>query len=96
MIQKQQQRVEKAVTKLIEDIYQSQLKKMQYEMHVCSSACCQKPRSTLDDVTHCIENCAQPLMRAQQMVSNELSQFQGRLQSCVMVFYIENLIYDFS
>nr|XP_053657473.1 protein FAM136A-like isoform X2 [Cherax quadricarinatus] len=53
-------------------------------MHLCAAVCCEKTENSVDQVHRCIESCSTPLTQAQSFVQNELSQFQERLQRCVM------------
>lgn len=87
MIEDQRKRMEKAVADMIQDMYKTHLRKMQSEMHLCAVNCCDDHvrQPNLDSVQNCIENCAAPLMKAQDLVQHELGQFQSRLQNCVMV-----------
>ncbi|XP_067632534.1 protein FAM136A-like [Eurosta solidaginis] len=84
MIEQQRKRVERAISDMINEMYSSNLRKMQSEMHLCASKCCDDKRGTLETVQNCIEGCALPLTKAQDYLQHELGQFQGRLQNCVM------------
>lgn len=87
MIADHRQRMDKAITDMIDDIYKTHLRKMQSDMHVCAANCCddrwQQPN--MDSVQGCIEDCAGPLVRAQDYMQNELGKFQGHLRRCLMV-----------
>lgn len=87
MIEDQRKRMEKAVGDMIQDMYKSHLRKMQSQMHLCAVNCCNDHvrQPNLDSVQNCIEDCAAPLMKAQDLVQHELGQFQAKLQNCVMV-----------
>ena len=61
-------------------------------MHKCAAKCCDDKFSSIDTVQGCIERCSAPLNQAQQFVHTELEGFQGRLQRCVMVSGVQNLI----
>jgi len=84
MAEDAQHRVQTAVTNMIDDVDKSFLRKMQRAMHTCAAKCCEDERAGLDDVHRCVENCAQPLHKAQSFVQTEMQQFQERLQRCVM------------
>lgn len=58
---------------------------LQGEMHLCAAKCCDDKNGSIDSVQNCIERCSAPVNRAQQYVQKELSEYQGRLQRCVMV-----------
>ncbi|XP_033251678.1 protein FAM136A-like [Drosophila miranda] len=84
MIQQQRQRIESAVTEMIDDMDKTHLRKMQNEMHLCAAKCCQDDTSSVDSVQRCVDRCSTPMTRAQNYVQQELGEFQGRLQRCVM------------
>ncbi|XP_017467210.1 PREDICTED: protein FAM136A-like [Rhagoletis zephyria] len=84
MTEQQRKRVERAISDMINEMYSSHLRKMQSEMHICASKCCDDQRGTLESVQTCIEGCAVPLIKAQDYLQQELGQFQGQLQNCVM------------
>ncbi|XP_053951273.1 protein FAM136A-like [Anastrepha ludens] len=84
MIEQQRKRVERAISDMINEMYSSYLRKMQSEMHMCASKCCDDQRGTLDSVQSCIEGCAVPLTKEQNYLQHELGKFQTRLQNCVM------------
>ncbi|XP_066955214.1 protein FAM136A isoform X1 [Macrobrachium rosenbergii] len=85
MVDKAQHRIQEAMTALVDDLDKTYLRGMQKSMHLCSADCCDKKESSVDQVHRCIESCSTPLTQAQSFVQNELSQFQERLQRCVMV-----------
>lgn len=64
-------------------------------MHSCAATCCEnvKQQPSMDSVQSCIENCASPLLKAQDFMQQELGQFQMRLQNCVMVITARVSIY---
>ncbi|KAL9914089.1 protein FAM136A-like isoform 2-T2 [Glossina fuscipes fuscipes] len=78
MLDEQRRRVEKAVTDLINDLYKSHLRKMQSDMHSCAVRCCDDIRKQprMDNVQSCIDECATPLLKAQDYMQHELGQFQ--------------------
>lgn len=61
-------------------------------MHLCAAKCCQDMNASIDSVQRCVDRCSAPLTRAQNYVQNELGEFQGRLQRCVMVSQITYLV----
>ncbi|XP_034478816.1 protein FAM136A [Drosophila innubila] len=83
MVEQQKRRLENAISDMIEDMYQTHLRRMQSKMHRCAATCCDDERGTLESVQRCIEKCATPLMDAQDYLQNELGQFQNHLQICV-------------
>ncbi|XP_011190659.1 protein FAM136A-like [Zeugodacus cucurbitae] len=84
MIEQQRQRIERAVTEMVDDMDKSHLRKMQTDMHLCAAKCCQDMNGSIDSVQRCVDRCSAPLTRAQNYVQHELGEFQGRLQRCVM------------
>ncbi|XP_027222572.1 protein FAM136A isoform X2 [Penaeus vannamei] len=85
MVDQAQHRIQEAMTTLIDDLDKEYLRGIQRSMHLCAAECCDRKDSSVDQVHRCIESCSTPLTQAQGFVQNELSQFQERLQRCVMV-----------
>ncbi|KAK4305497.1 hypothetical protein Pmani_022603 [Petrolisthes manimaculis] len=85
MVDQAQTRIQEAMTTLVDDLDKTYLRGMQRSMHMCAADCCDRKESSVDQVHRCIENCSTPLTQAQTFVQHELSQFQERLQRCVMV-----------
>ncbi|XP_045622214.1 protein FAM136A isoform X2 [Procambarus clarkii] len=85
MVEQAQFRIQEAMTALVDDLDKTYLRGIQRTMHMCAAECCEKRENSVDQVHRCIENCSTPLTQAQTFVQNELSQFQERLQRCVMV-----------
>ncbi|XP_013108817.2 protein FAM136A-like [Stomoxys calcitrans] len=58
---------------------------MQSNMHVCAAHCCDdyNRQPSMDHVQHCIEECSEPLLKAQDYMQHELGMFQGRLRNCL-------------
>jgi len=78
-----QEKVQKAVTALVDDIDRSHLRKLQKSMHLCAANCCDNEHISLDGVHRCTQNCSEPLNKAQNFVQGELRAFQERLSRCV-------------
>ncbi|KRT81364.1 hypothetical protein AMK59_6220, partial [Oryctes borbonicus] len=53
-------------------------------MHRCAAKCCDDNSVSLETVQRCVENCGNPLTKAQGYVQKELEGLQNRLQRCVM------------
>ena len=87
MIEDVRKRIETAIGDAIQDMYSTHLRKMQSDMHLCAVNCCDDRRSLpqIDNVQSCIEDCAAPLLRAQDFIQHELREFQASLQRCMMV-----------
>ncbi|GAB0100226.1 uncharacterized protein DMENIID0001_162310 [Sergentomyia squamirostris] len=84
MIEEQKQRVEQEITKLVDDVDRSFLRKMQVEMHLCAAKCCENTSASIDVVQACVQKCSVPVTKAERYLHKELNEFQGRLQRCVM------------
>ncbi|CAB0035429.1 unnamed protein product [Trichogramma brassicae] len=84
MVEEQRKRVEEQMTKIVEDIDRTHLRKMQADMHRCAATCCDDKTSSIQRVHNCVENCSIPLNQAQQYVQGEFERVQNRLQRCVM------------
>ncbi|GAA0172582.1 hypothetical protein Leryth_025256 [Lithospermum erythrorhizon] len=50
----------------------------------CAYECFDRNK-TQDEMNNCVEHCSVPVLRAQQLVENEMAQFQERLQRSLMV-----------
>ncbi|KAB7507462.1 hypothetical protein Anas_02093 [Armadillidium nasatum] len=85
MVDQAQSRIQEAMTSLVNEIDKSILRSMQRSMHLCAAKCCENEEASVNNVHKCIENCSTPLSQAQNFIQTELSQFQERLQRCVMV-----------
>jgi len=77
-----QNRVQTAVTGLLEKLDQEYLRKMQGDMYRCNAKCCDDPAMPMQSVQRCIESCNAPLNSSQKYVEEEISHFQNRLQRC--------------
>ncbi|OXU18110.1 protein FAM136A [Nasonia vitripennis] len=84
MVEEQRRRVEDQMTKMVEEIDKTYLRKMQGDMHRCAAACCDNQTYSVQKVHSCVENCGAPLNKAQQYVQGEFERVQNRLQRCVM------------
>uniref|UniRef100_A0A5K3F7X4 Protein FAM136A n=1 Tax=Mesocestoides corti TaxID=53468 RepID=A0A5K3F7X4_MESCO len=49
----------------------------------CGKKCCDHEDWDTEQVQSCIERCEKPVGAAQNLVQNELSQLQNRLQTCI-------------
>ncbi|XP_063985761.1 protein FAM136A-like [Diachasmimorpha longicaudata] len=84
MVEEQRRRVEDQMTKIVEEIDKSYLRKIQGNMHRCAASCCDNKTASIQKIHHCIENCNGNLTHAQQYVNSEFERVQHRLQRCVM------------
>lgn len=53
-------------------------------MHLCAVKCCDNKELSMQGVQNCVEKCSKRLMKANNHVQQELSNFQNRVQRCVM------------
>ncbi|XP_023017498.1 protein FAM136A [Leptinotarsa decemlineata] len=84
MVERQRQRIEQEMTKMINDLDMEYLRKMQADMHRCAAACCDNKEVSLERVQRCVENCSSKINWAQSYVQTELENLQNKLQRCVM------------
>jgi len=77
-----QNRVQNAVTGLLEKLDQEYLRKIQGDMYRCNATCCDDVNMPMQQVQRCIEHCNTPLTSSQKYVEGEISNFQNRLQRC--------------
>ncbi|XP_063237917.1 protein FAM136A-like [Bacillus rossius redtenbacheri] len=84
MVEEQKQRLEEALAKLMNDVDQTYLRKMQGDMYRCAAKCCDDYSMPVEKAHACIETCSQPIQHAQSYVQGEMNHLQDRLQRCVM------------
>jgi len=77
-----QNRVQNAVTTLLERLDQEYLRQMQGDMYRCNANCCDDSNLNMQHVQRCIESCSTPLTSSQKYIEGEISNFQNRLQRC--------------
>ncbi|XP_025995447.1 protein FAM136A [Solenopsis invicta] len=83
-MEEQRKRVEDHMTRMVEEIDKSYLRKMQRNMHQCAAQCCENESYSIQKVHTCVENCNSSLIKAQQYVQGEFERVQNRLQRCIM------------
>ncbi|XP_011312992.1 protein FAM136A-like [Fopius arisanus] len=84
MVEEQRRRVEDQMTKVVEEIDKSHLRRLQGDMHRCAATCCDNKTASVQKIHQCIQNCSGSLTKAQQHVNAEFTRFQNRLQRCIM------------
>ncbi|XP_068622072.1 protein FAM136A isoform X1 [Battus philenor] len=84
MVEAQKYRIEQEMTKMVNELDKSYLRKMQGDMHRCAAKCCDDTQTSLERVHGCIDNCTTALNNANNYVQGEINHFQNRLQRCVM------------
>lgn len=78
-----EERLRNAVEALIGTVDKTHLRGLRKESFLCSAKCC----DTTDNheaLQMCVDNCQRKVAEAENIVSSELQQFQGRLQRCVL------------
>ncbi|XP_023233554.1 protein FAM136A-like [Centruroides sculpturatus] len=84
MAHEAQTRVQTALNNLLQDLDKSHLRKMQGDMHRCAAKCCDLNTASMEEVHQCIQNCSKNVSVAQSYVENELTNYQGRIERCVL------------
>lgn len=84
MVERQRQRIEQEMTKMVDQIDKEYLRKMQANMHRCAAKCCDNTDISLERIQQCVESCSTPLNQSQNYVQKEIEHLQSRLQRCVM------------
>ncbi|GFR04544.1 protein FAM136A [Trichonephila clavipes] len=77
-------RVKEGINSLLEELDRSCMRKMQGDMHRCAAKCCDNPSLSMEESHTCIESCSKTITEAQAYLQNELTNYQDRLQRCVM------------
>jgi len=83
-MEEQRKRVEDHMTKMVEEIDKTYLRKMQRDMHRCAAQCCENETYSIQKVHNCVDDCSSSLNKAQQYVQGEFERVQNRLQRCIM------------
>lgn len=83
MVEEQRNRIQSHLTRLLDDLDRSYLRKMQIDTHKCAITCCQNDSYGLEDVQNCMRNCEHNLQEVNVYIQNELQRFENRLQRCV-------------
>lgn len=77
-------RMQQAVERLLTDLDKRHLRPMRKESFLCSAKCCDSATSN-EQLQQCVNSCGAKVGKTEQMVSQELEQFQQRLQRCAMI-----------
>ena len=75
-----QRRLQDAVNIMMDDIDKKRIRIMQKNIYVKMAACCDIENPNNRD--ECLQRTSLPMQRAQQLIQNEMNQFQNRLQRC--------------
>ncbi|XP_030386743.1 protein FAM136A [Scaptodrosophila lebanonensis] len=84
IFEEQRERIDKALSTVVDDMDRQHLRKLQLDMHKCASTCCLDVEASAENVQRCVDRCHLPLVRARNYVQQELCDFQTRLQRCVL------------
>ncbi|XP_055335390.1 protein FAM136A-like [Paramacrobiotus metropolitanus] len=79
-----QRKVEDAVNKMLTEVDSSHLRKVQGQAFKCCASCCDDTRSSMEVRQNCIGKCMEPVANSQDILAAELSNFQSRIERCVM------------
>ncbi|CAF0888015.1 unnamed protein product [Brachionus calyciflorus] len=60
------------------------LRKIQGDMFRCSATCCDNTSTSQNDLQRCLETCAQPAMKADRFMQEQMQDMQDRFQRCAM------------
>ncbi|XP_068622074.1 protein FAM136A isoform X2 [Battus philenor] len=72
MVEAQKYRIEQEMTKMVNELDKSYLRKMQGDMHRCAAKCCDDTQTSLERVHGCIDNCTTALNNANNYVQKEM------------------------
>ncbi|XP_065209167.1 protein FAM136A-like [Planococcus citri] len=84
-IEESAKQYEHKVQEAYNDVYKSHTRRIERNMYICATDCCDNSTHSYEKVQNCVDNCSIPLKNAQQYVSNEFQDFQNRVQRCLMV-----------
>ena len=76
-------KLQQATESLVERLGSSTLKPLRKRCFQCAAKCCDKPDS-MQQFQQCISNCDAPAQQAERLLTQELDNFQRRLQRCAM------------
>jgi len=83
--QQAQAKVSNAMQSFAEDLDKSFFRELTRKMHLCAAQCCEDMSASSQSVAVCQRNCAVKTEAAHQYTSQEMEDFQNRMQRCVMV-----------
>ena len=53
-------------------------------MHLCAADCCKDSYSSMESVQLCVSSCSKNVSSASQIIQEELSNYQSRINRCAM------------
>jgi hypothetical protein len=79
-----QKRVQEAIEAVMGGTERTKMRPLQRDVFMCMARCCSDTESSQSRVQECMQRCGMPMKKAEQVVTEELKKFQGRLQRCAM------------
>ncbi|KAL1285585.1 Uncharacterized protein T4B_8780 [Trichinella pseudospiralis] len=79
-----QKKIQDATDEMLDSLDREYLRKLQKQMYLCSSDCCDDGKASMESMQHCVTQCARRVHMVQQYMTNELQNFQDRLNRCSM------------
>jgi len=79
-----QRQIQDGITNMLEQLDKSCIRQMQGDMHRCAAKCCDDYKLTMEQTQDCIQRCQGPILAIQNYVHKEISNFQSRIERCVM------------
>lgn len=79
-----QHRLQGAVEAMMDRLDKSKLRPMQKEGYLKMAACFDSSTSSKRQTDSCVEQSAHGMKQAQNLIQNEMNQFQNRLQRCTL------------
>lgn len=76
-------RVEQAVKSMVESLETKQMMPLAKSGYLCCARCCDSASSSAE-LQHCLSRCQAPAQQAEQIVNQQLKDFQERLQRCAV------------
>ncbi|XP_025270769.1 protein FAM136A-like isoform X2 [Camponotus floridanus] len=95
-MEEQKKRVEDNMTKIVEEIDKTYLRKMQRDMHKCAAQCCENETYSIQKVHNCVENCSSSLNKAQQYVQGEFERVQFIQLVAILISYFNDEVMTFA
>lgn len=79
-----QKKLQHAVDGMMENVERNKLRDIQRRSYLDMAKCFESRTASSDEVERCTEHAAMRLKSIQHIISNEMNQFQNRVQRCSM------------
>lgn len=56
---------------------------LQHKTYKCCASCCEQPDYRMEDVQSCVDKCNDPINRGQQLIQDELTNYQ-----VIIIFFL--------